>query len=43
MNRKQTSKHVASLAAKVLRNKRSSKVSKALAASALAQANDKKH
>lgn len=43
MNRKQTSKPVASLAAKVLRNKRSGKVSKTLAASALAQTNDKKH
>ena len=37
MNCKQTSKSVASLAGKVLRNKRSSKAAKTLAGSALAQ------
>lgn len=41
MNRKQTSKSVASLAAKVLRNRRSSKTSKTLAGSALAQTRTK--
>ena len=37
MNRKQTSKSVASLAGKVLRNRRSTKTLKTLAATALAQ------
>ena len=41
MNKKQTSKAVASNASKILKNKNSSKAIKAVAASALAQAKKK--